>query len=277
MQLGSPLGFRRGLGVACAGAITALAGYLSPLSAPDARADERLFTYSYEADALPVGRWEFEQWITHRRGKSGGLFSRWDLREEIEYGLTDRLTVAGYLNFQQTDTTTASSFKFKGISAEFKYQVLNPNTQPIGLSLYVEPTYSGDEAEVEAKLILQKNFGEKWVAVFNATLEPEWKYASAGPTTHETKLEFTTGVAYKINPHWSVGLEGRQRTVFDQLGFHKQIGSAWFVGPNVHYGTKSWWATFTVLPQVSGHPKTNGLDLGEHEKLEARLIVGLNF
>lgn len=90
-------------------------------------------------------------------------------------------------------------------------------------------------------------------------------------------LEFTTGLAYRLNSHWSVGLEGRHRKIFDELGFNHQVGSAWFVGPNVHYGSSKWWATFTVLPQVSGTPATNGLDLGEHEKIEFRLLIGWNF
>ena len=47
-----------------------------------ARADERFFTYVYDADVLPKGQIEFEQWLTHRRGKSGQTFSAWDFRED---------------------------------------------------------------------------------------------------------------------------------------------------------------------------------------------------
>jgi len=54
-----------------------------------ARADERLFTYSYEAEVLPKGGVEFEQWLTHRRGKQDGVFAAWDFREELEFGLTE--------------------------------------------------------------------------------------------------------------------------------------------------------------------------------------------
>ena len=41
-----------------------------------ARADERFFTYVYDADVLPKGRWEFEQWLTYRKGFPGGIFYR---------------------------------------------------------------------------------------------------------------------------------------------------------------------------------------------------------
>src|SRR5881396_3522139 len=94
-----------------------------------ARADERLFTYVQEAEVLPKGGLEFEQWLTHRRGKADGVFARWDFREELEYGLTDRLSVAGYLNFKNTHSegvtgrTDESRFEFEGISTELKYQL----------------------------------------------------------------------------------------------------------------------------------------------------------
>ena len=242
-------------------------------------ADERLFTYSYEADVLPKGGLEFEQWITHQRDKEEGVFSRWDFREELEYGITDRLTTALYLNFRQTTEETASvdanDFEFKGISSEWKYQILNPNTKPLGVLAYGEVTYNGTEVELEQKLVLQKNFGEHWVTVFNATVEEEWEW-EADETERELSLDLTAGVSYRINNNWAVGLEGRNHRVFPDFG--DEEASAWFVGPAIHYGRPRWWATLTVLPQVAGDPDTaHGLELEEHTKIEARLIIGYNF
>src|SRR6266487_3509741 len=218
-----------------------------------ARADERLFTYVQEAEVLPKGGLEFEQWLTHRRSKADGVFARWDFREELEYGLTDRFTVAGYLNFRNTHSegvtgrTDESSFEFEGISNELKYQGLNPNTKPLGLLLYGEATYNGDEFELEEKLVLQKNFAEKWVAAFNVTLEQEWAFTSSA-TEEELTLELTAGLAYKIKSNWSVGIEGRNHRVFAPgFNFGNQEANAWFVGPNVHYARGPWWATLTVL------------------------------
>ena len=60
-------------------------------------ADERRFTYVYEPETLPQGALEFENWVTLRsqRNKFVGKdnFNRWDLRQELEYGVTDRYTV----------------------------------------------------------------------------------------------------------------------------------------------------------------------------------------
>ncbi|MEO5802259.1 MAG: DUF6662 family protein [Verrucomicrobiota bacterium] len=256
-------------------------GALLLTSANFACADERFFTYSYDADVLPKGAWEFEQWLTHRRGKAGETFSRWDFREEIEYGLLDNLSTSLYLNFRDTHTddgvTSESKFEFKGISSEWKYRLLNPNTDPVGLALYFEPTYNGTEVELEEKLILSKNFGEKWQAAFNVSLEQEWEFEH-NETRRESVLEFTGGVSYKLTPHWALGLEARNHRVFEGVDYGDKIASAWFVGPAVHYGSSKWWATLTMLPQIQGSPSTNGgRELKEHTKLEARLIVGINF
>src|SRR5947207_10453981 len=88
------------------------------------RADERLFGYIQEAEVLPKGGREFEQWLTHRRGRTAGVFAAWDFREELEYGITDRATVAGYLNFRSTHSEGVTGladedgFEFEGISTE---------------------------------------------------------------------------------------------------------------------------------------------------------------
>src|SRR5687767_13612437 len=111
-----------------AGAVT------SPIAV---HADERMFTYSYEAvSVLPKGGVEFEQWITYRGGKEDGVFSRWDIREELEFGITDRYTTALYLNFRDTHSDISEAtgdevdeFEFKGISSEHKFQLLNPHTK----------------------------------------------------------------------------------------------------------------------------------------------------
>lgn len=150
------------------------------LSAMPASADERFFTYIQEADVIPKGGWEFEQWGTFSKGYLEGdhSFDRylWDFREEIEHGFTDKLSGSMYLNFQQEQIVAqqpglpdSSQFSFKGVSAEVKYQLLNPYSDPVGVALYFEPTYNGNEQELEYKFIVSKNLGDKWVLAANAT------------------------------------------------------------------------------------------------------------
>src|SRR5437867_3970560 len=67
-------------------------------SAPTVRADERRFTYVYEATTVPKGDLEFEQWFSWQRPtREDHDFDRLEFRHELEYGLTDRLQVSLYL------------------------------------------------------------------------------------------------------------------------------------------------------------------------------------
>lgn len=265
------------------------------------RADENLFGYSYLSDVLPKGKWEAEQWITGRMGKESGRFVGMDFRTEIETGLTERLQGSLYLNYNyfNIDNAVASRGPLEnknylgvnGTSAEFKYQVLSPYKDNFGLALYLEPGYgtieeadgtSHQEIELEAKLILEKHWLEdSLVGAFNYTIEPEWVKADgdSGFGVH-LKMEGTFGLAYRIAPRWYAGLETRVQTEFENADLNNSQFVAVFVGPALHYGSKRWWATLTVLPQVWGWPDssgTGGLTLDDHERLEVRLKLGFNF
>src|SRR5438105_2933156 len=113
-----------------------------------ARADEKRFTYSYEPETLPQGGMEFEQWITLRTQRTTGgsvqqqNYNLWELRQEVEYGVTDNYSVALYLNtaaesfrdVSQNPASDSSKFDFKGISVENRYMVLNPANHAVGLT-----------------------------------------------------------------------------------------------------------------------------------------------
>jgi hypothetical protein len=74
----------------------------SGLGIISAAADERRFTYVYEPETLPQGVFEIENWVTlgAGRGQSAGQdnYTRWDLRQELEYGVTDWYAAVLYLN-----------------------------------------------------------------------------------------------------------------------------------------------------------------------------------
>ncbi|MBI2340508.1 MAG: hypothetical protein HYU99_09130 [Deltaproteobacteria bacterium] len=243
-------------------------------AALSAWADARHFTYSYEADSvLPKGKWEFEQWLTLRTVKNTQNFYRFDFREEIETGLTDRLTTALYLNFRDVHDDGADAFEFKGVSSEWKYMVLSPHTKWLGLLLYGEAKYEGEEVEWEEKIILEHIFGEKWILAMNLIAEHVWEFEDDEVLT-ELELEQTLGLAYKLSPHWSLGLEARVHS--EWAHYNEYEHSVLFVGPNIHYeGTKAW-VTFTLLPQILDL-KNGGRNLDEHEAIEARVIAGVLF
>jgi hypothetical protein len=269
---------------------TLLATLLAGFAVINATADERRFTYSYEPEVLPKGGMEFEQWISLRsqRTSAGEVgkenFNRFDFREELEYGVTDRYTVGLYLNAKHEsyrDVTAAppsdeSEFAFEGISIENRYMVLNPADHAIGLTLYLEPTFSGSEAELEQKIIIGQRHGDwKWaVNIIHAT---EWE---DNFHEHEGELEFTAGIARDLNPNWSVGLELRNHNELPE--YKSWENTAFFFGPVVNYRQEKWWATLSFMPQIFGRNYEGdpdgyrNLELEGHERYTVRLLLGFS-
>ena len=271
------------------------------LCATTVHADENIFGYTYTADVMPKGEWELEQSFTSRTGKESGSFLGLDMKTEIETGLTDRLQASLYLtyNYFNAHNAVASDgpignknfFDVNGTSAEFKYQVLSPYKDRFGLAFIVEPEYGSiesadgsrhDEFGLEGRIILEKHWREDTVVgTFNYTIEPEWE-KGAGDSGYNLnlKMEGATGLAYRFAPNWYVGLETRVQTEFGEADLGQSELISVFAGPSLHYASKRWWATLTVLPQVWGWPDahgTGGLALSDNERLEVRLKFGFDF
>jgi hypothetical protein len=287
-------------------AVLAAACFAAPAFAGDSP-----FGYVYTTDTHPKGKRELEQWITRRHGQSQGDYDLWQGRTEIEYGLTDRLQTALYLNYDAVSafrnradgTTGPGAFvpdevdpdaryrrRFvESVSSEWIYRVLSPYKDPIGLALYIEPSWGPDKRELEAKLILQKNFLEDrliWAANLTAAAEKERFH---GEWEREGELEFTSGIAYQFLPRWHAGAEYRHHRGYQGRGFSsaKRAYAVNFVGPSVHYSARSWWITATFLTQLANAKAYNdearediigGRFYGEHhERQELRVRFGVEF
>ena len=286
--------------------ILLLAATAATTIATPAWADENFFGYTYGAETLPKGESEAELWVTDRRGKGEGHYDAQNYRIELEHGFTNRLTVSGYANFvshhvrglEPDFEDTDRDFAFQGLSAEFKYNVLSPYKDGLGLTFYAEPGWSrihsvegekGTEYELELKAILQKNFlDDRLIWAANFTFEPEWeREKEVDPVTGETeiewekelKLEVSSGLSYRVAPGWYAGVEGRYASVYPEWtdGLHRETYAV-SAGPAIHYGAKKWWITATYLPQLFGSPSPDGSRaLDEFEKRELRLKVGYEF
>ena len=283
--------------------------FLSFLFFFPAVAGESMFGYLYTAETIPAGQWEYEQWNTIRSGKARGEYTAFDLRNEIEYGVTDRFQVAlyinsGYLNLKnQYDTEDVSmdvpdrnEFSVNGASLEFIYRILSPYKDAFGFAAYLEPELSVTdhmmgsekiESALEARLIFQKNFlGDELITAMNLMAEPEWERVD-NRTATELWFEFTLGASYRVKSNWFTGLEFRNHMEFPEMNLKNQEHSAYFLGPNVHYATENWWVHLTVLPQIAGWPRNLGMGsdgkpiessyahLGQHEKIDIRFKFGI--
>jgi hypothetical protein len=264
-----------------------LAGVLTVSALVGSRADERRFTYTYEPETPIAGALEFENWVTLGAGRNSTVgqnnYNQWDLRQELEHGVTDRYAVGLYLNeratsFQTPDTgANESSFDWKGVSLENRYNLLNPAEHAVGLTLYLEGTCSGEEAEVEEKVILGQRYGD-WKWAFNLIHGTEWE---DNLSTIEGELGASCGLARDLGKHWSVGLELRSETLLPD--YNEVESTALFLGPVVSYRQEKWWVALTVMPQIYGWNKDSSqdgnphLELVDHEKLNVRLLFGITF
>lgn len=280
-------------------------------AAVPAVAGDSPFGYVYTTDTHGKGQWEVEQWMTNRRSQSQGSYSAWLSRTEVEYGVTNDLQTSLYLNADRVsadsnraDGTTGpgafipdsvdpnSRYKktfFESVSNEWIYRILSPYKDPIGLAVYIEPSYGAKKRELEGKIILQKNFlDDRLVWAANFTLEYE-KTNFHGEWEKETEVEFTTGLAYRFANHWNAGLEYRRRTAYEDFGVKtdKRVFTNNYFGPSLHYADKNWWVTATYLVQLGNAKGYNddarsdiiaGRFYGEDaERRELRLRFGFNF
>jgi hypothetical protein len=283
---------------------------LLPLLPNVAAADENFFGYSYGSETLPKGRFELYNWVTWRTSKGAGEYNALDIKQELEYGFTDKFQGSLYLNTRyhsihdsqpveiedgvaEPEYPNRDQFNFDGVQTSFKYAFLSPYKDPLGFAFYVEPGWSQTSKEsgerenawsIETKAILQKNFlDDSLIAVLNVSPEYEWAKGK-GEDHWENELEFevTGGLTYRVVPKWFVGLESRYASEYGNFPDETDREFwAMFVGPVVHYASERWWMTVTALPQVYGAPqdaaRSHSLNLDELEKLEIRVKTGFNF
>ena len=266
------------------------------MSVTGAYASQRLFTYTYEPETMVQGEREFENWVTLRTQRDDAVgqhnYNKWETRQELEYGVTDNYTVSFYLNesyeyfsTKETDETTGEettiktrNSSFDGVSIENRCMILNPATNPVGLTIYFEPRYSGEELELEEKIILGQRVGD-WKWALNIGHATEW---SDDFKAKEGELEFTFGLARDLSAHWNVGVEFRNHNELPD--YSEWENTAFFVGPVVSYRQEKWWITVEALAQVYGRnyqePDPDGqadFELEGHEYLNVRCAIGIDF
>jgi hypothetical protein len=247
-------------------------------------ANERRFGYVYETPVLSPGARELEIWNTYRSGKEY-YFRRLDQRIELEFGVADRLMTAFYLNYEWkvSDANGAGlgggllTEQSASISNEWKYKVADRVADPLGVALYGEFTLGLHERELEFKVILDKQLG-RFLLAGNLVGEQEWEDELEDgvlETERELKLEVSGGLSYSISPQFSFGLELVERNILKEGRVEHAL---LYAGPVLSFATEEWWATLSVLPQVTAFKGAtiDGLDLEESERSQVRLLISFH-
>ena len=216
--------------------------------------------------------------------KDKGVFHRWDIREEFEYGVTDLFTAAVYLNFEYEAQRNVPGkqneheVEFEGVSFEGKYKLSDPSVDLVGSLVYGEISIGEDEFELEGKAVFSKSMGNFILAYnFIVEWEKEEETEPSGDKEWESELVIsnTVGISMTLGGGWAAGVEAVSHTDFEHSFSHSEH-TAYFAGPNVHLAVAGGWATLTVLKQVDLQEHT-GLEFDGHEKYEVRLVVGVSF
>ncbi len=288
-------------------------------------ADEALFGRTSLTDTLPKRKWEAVQMYSGKYGDFHNRYANSLYQTGIQYGMTDRLQEAVYLNYRHVyanrnerngttgganvpeNASTSKPFNhllFDSVSSESIYRVSSPYLNPVGIALYLKPTFGRDTIAIAPKLILQKNFLEdRLVWGFNLNWVLAWDRETGGailPGSGRTKrrwrrhadLEASTGIIYRFAPRWWAGVE-----LFHDMSMESfnpaDIGNlAFFAGPTIHYSSQRFWITTNVLFQLpigvpisresknetEGDSGKIGRILGDqHQKIEAQLKMGYQF
>jgi hypothetical protein len=255
--------------------------------APAAQADDQPFMTLYATDIDSQGEREVGQWLGWKTGETAASYNDFLSRTELEYGITDDLQGSLYLNYERQifhshlPPFPSQNENFAGVSGELIYRLLNVDFDPLGLALYVEPTWSNDEREVEAKILLQKNLlNDMLRCVLNANFEDHWDREN-NSWERDGALEFDTGIAYAITAQLSAGVEFDNERAFEGLlmgGAAREQASAYFFGPTIDFEPLPWKLTLGVqvqLPWSSSPAGNSGAVIGGFETHAERFRLAL--
>lgn len=211
--------------------------------ASEARADRRIFAFTYPYMTLPKGSFELEHYLdlglNNWDNPATPAVERdwtkpaWQHQVEFEYGITDRLDFGFYNVFVQDPFGT---LHFDGIKARSRYRFADPGVHPIDVGAYLEFSYFGDEIEIEQKVILSKILGHVEIA-FNGTVE---EGLELGNKDWEYLLTPSLGVGYHLSPGFALTLEyvGRLQIAEENVDYYvSYLGPGMSVAAGPFYWT----------------------------------------
>ncbi|MFA7238418.1 MAG: hypothetical protein WC058_16295 [Phycisphaeraceae bacterium] len=231
-------------------------------------AGERHFAFTYEVLTHPAGEFEYEQWVTWKASKeTDHTFDRFDIRHELEYGVTDHFQIAAYLSdwrYEDGKSVRNDGVDWRGAGLEAIYNFTHPVTDPVGFSVYGETLLADDLFKLEAKLLFQKNIGS-WIFAYNFVVEAEWE----GYDYEQNKgvFQHIAGITYQLTPRLAAGTEALYEREYDDW-------SRWgdhvvYLGPAMSYRQGDWWIAVTPLFQVTR--------VADEPDFQTRLKIGLSF
>ncbi len=249
-----------------------------------ALATPRPLPFTYTTETLGQGELEVEQFVDLTPVKGLDIANNpisylgTQFQTEFEYGITDRLELGLYVVYVPSPADccvqAAPMTEVTGAKERLRYVLADPGEWPIDIGLYGEIVEGQTEAELEAKILLQRRIGKLRIDA-NLWAEYELYYASS---QRDIVLNPTLGTTYEITPAVHVGAEGWCRVEFPDPAPSPRpyaLGPVGYVGPAVLFNFgKLWWSTgvYSRVTQID-HAMQPGEPYGP---IWIRTIIGLS-
>lgn len=244
------------------------------------QAQDRLFTYTYQSTVINKNQKEIEFWSTLKTGKTN-FYSRLDNRLEYEIGLGNNIQTAFYLNqsmvtrsIEVENTKSLKSENKISFSNEWKWKLLDPVADPVGIALYGELGVGGKEYELESKLIIDKKIHNLIIAtnfIYELEIEAEQEKLEI-KWEKKQKTDFHIALAYLLSPRFSLTMENAFRNILED---GKIVHSSLYAGPGFSYVQENFFVNFTALPQIKsfkGQKSGDRINLNAYEKVQFRIL-----
>jgi hypothetical protein len=258
---------------------------------------EHIFGFTEGADIGEVGDKEFEKETSARFGKRMGLYAASSTLFDFKYVPSPGLLISpgvllsyhgisGVPGLDDRQQLTLQGFQF-----EVKYQLLDRERAPFGLTLFAQPRWTRID-EMSGERVSQ--FGSEFTIAIDKEIVPERLFgainliyepvASRSHETGEQEKESTLGVSGAISaqllPGFLIGAEARYLRAHEGLVPDALKGEALFLGPTLY--TRLSPNTFMSIAwnaQVAGHAagEAGRLDLTNFERHQVRFRLGLEF
>lgn len=216
------------------------------------------FTYPYQT--LPEGSLELELYsdvvplrvqADESDASQGKLWEpRYQLQNEIEYGISDRWELGFYQVFEANPKAGGENgLLFDGLKFRLRTRVAEAGDLPVDVGLYFELETMHDELSFEGKVNLERDIG-KLRLMTNLWVEEQIARPLDGKA-HGREADFiinpTLGGTYEVTSRLNLGVEYWARGQLSASGGdeieRENSRVHHFVGPALHLGFgKLWWS-----------------------------------
>lgn len=215
----------------------------------------------------PAGGVEFEQWFEIRTKKDGGEPHEVRIKQELEFGLGDRLQLDLYAMSVWTqnrgsEPEDASTFDWRGFSAEIRYALADWDEIWGNPTLYFEYQMLNESADVfESKLLLGGTIDHGWYWGSNLV----WERGLGNADEIEIEYKVTLGISHTlIDRKLSLGVSAEAAYVVEPGGRAREV----HVGPSLQY---------RPIPRAHFDIEPLWGCTGESKRLKMFLVFGWDF